>query len=176
MLGGGCVDVISHIDEFDAGPAAPPSDARAEAEVSGGACFSGQRWTGGTTPNGAHYPGRQCMGAGCHSSTSKTPMTMGGTVYPLGGEHDENDCNGLDGAGVAVVPFDDMGTEFAGRIQVNGVGNFFTNKPLPNSFKVKVIRSGDDAIQMSAVTNGDCNYCHSAVDYMNAKGRIVPKR
>lgn len=174
ILGSGCVDVVSHIDEFDSGPDVKLTDGPREAETSGGQCVSGQHWTGGTTPSGLHYPGRPCMGSGCHTSSSKTQFTMAGTVYPLKGDHDENDCNGIDGAGVAVVPTDDMAMEFAGRLQLNPAGNFTSNKPLPPSFHVKVVALGREAAQVSAVMDGNCNYCHTPEGLMGAKGRILP--
>ena len=176
MLGAGCVEVIPHRDDFDAGPDVTITDASGEPEVMAGKCMSGKRWGGGMMASQVMTPGQPCMAAGCHSATSKTAMTVGGTVYPLGGEHDDNDCNGIDGTGVAVVPMDDMGNEIAGRIQVNAVGNFWTNKSLPQSYKVKVIQGGRDAIMIAPVTNGDCNFCHQALDYMGAKGRIVPAK
>src|SRR5215212_6529497 len=178
ILGSGCVEVISHRDEFDAGPDIVISDGPMEAEASGGQCTSGQRWTlAMNSPSPLMTPARPCLGPGCHTSSSKTQFTMAGTVYPLKGEHDVDDCNGIDGQGVAVVPMDDMGNELIGRIQLNSVGNFTTNKALPSSYKVKVIRGGAEAIMKAAVTDplgGNCNYCHTRDDYMGAKGRIVP--
>ena len=178
MLGSGCVQVVSHRDDFDAGPDITVSDGPKEAEAASGQCVSGQRWTGGNMASVAMTPGRACMQGGCHTDSSPTKFTMAGTVYPLKGEHDENDCNGIDGAGVAVVPLDDMNNEIIGRIQVNPVGNFSTNKALPPSYRVKVIRGGAEAFMMAPVTaplGGNCNFCHTAEDFMGAKGRIVPK-
>jgi hypothetical protein len=175
VLGAGCVEVIPHRDEFDAGPDITISDVTVEAEVSAGKCLSGRRWTGGNMASPVMTPGQPCMAAQCHGTTAaKTPMTMGGTIYPLGGERDDNDCNGIDGTGVAVVVSDEMNVEIA-RIQVNAAGNFYTNRMLPPSYKVKVAALGREAVMVASVTNGDCNFCHTAVDYMGAKGRIVPK-
>lgn len=176
MLGSGCVEVVSHRDEFDAGPDVAPSDGRAEVEVSSGLCQSGVRWSGGMA-SALHFPGRPCMGGGCHTTMSKTPMTMGGTVYPLKGEHDEADCNGVNGSGAAIVVMDDSGNELpgVGRIQLNNAGNFYTARTLPPSYKVKLLYLGSEAPMIAPVTNGDCNYCHTSEDYMMAKGRIVPK-
>ncbi|HMI89438.1 MAG TPA: hypothetical protein VK550_35430 [Polyangiaceae bacterium] len=174
LLGSGCVEIVSHRDEYDAGPDIVIKDSTGEAEVSSGSCTSGQRWTGGNTPSANMAPGRACLASGCHTPNSKVPFTLAGTIYPAKGEHDDQDCNGLDGVGVAVVPMDDMGVEL-GRIQVNSVGNFSSNnKMLPPSYKVKVIRGGVDYVMKATVTNGDCNYCHTPEDYMGAKGRIVP--
>ncbi|HUR56288.1 MAG TPA: hypothetical protein VM029_01165 [Opitutaceae bacterium] len=175
VLGSGCVEVISHRDEYDAGPDIVIRDGTGEAEASGGACQTGQRWTGGNTPSAVHFPGRACLASGCHTPNSKVPFTLAGTVYPVKGDHDENDCNGIDGTGTAVVPFEDGTNVEYGRIQLNSVGNFTsTNKMLPPSYKVKVIRGGADFVMKAPVTNGDCNYCHTPEDYMGAKGRIIP--
>ena len=114
------------------------------------------------------------MGSGCHTSSSKTQFTMAGTAYPVNGQRDVNDCNGIDGTGVAFALFDDNGVEFIPRIQVDSVGNFFTNRALPPSYRVKIITRGQEAVMNTPVTNGDCNYCHAANDFMGAKGRVIP--
>jgi len=49
------------------------------------------------------------MASGCHTASSPTPMTMAGTVYAPAGLHDDNDCNGVDGAGMAIVVQDEAG-------------------------------------------------------------------
>jgi hypothetical protein len=180
MLGAGCVEVIPHRDEFDAGIDVAMTDGSGEPEVMSGKCFSGRRWTGGTMGSALMNPGVPCMGPGCHSPTSKTPMTMGGTVYDKRGDRDDNDCNGIDGAGMAIAVWDEGNTmEVHTRIQINGVGNFFTAKSLPPVYRVRVIQGGREAIMKAPVNGamggGDCNFCHQAVDYMGAKGRIFPE-
>jgi hypothetical protein len=187
LLGAGCVEVIPHRDEFDAGiDVATMTDGSGEPEVMAGNCFSGRRWTGG---KGTAFmnPGVPCMGPGCHSPTSKSPiepMTMAGTIYsymgPNNDNHDVNDCNGIDGAGIAIAVWNEENTmEVTTRIQVNAVGNFYTAKPLPPVYRVRVLQGGREAIMNTPVNGamggGDCNFCHQAVDYMGAKGRIVPK-
>jgi len=183
MLGAGCVEVIPHIQDYDAGPDITIIDVSGEPDVPIGKCMSGRRWTG-SKGSDLMNPGVPCMGPGCHSPTSKAPivpMTMGGTIYALGGERDDNDCNGIDGAGMAVAVWDEgMTMEVIPRVQVNSVGNFYTSRGLPDTYKVEVIQQGRKA-PMTGVINGkmnggDCNYCHSAADFMGAKGRIVPAR
>ena len=183
LLGAGCVEVIPHIQEFDAGPDITMIDVTGEPEVSVGKCMSGRRWTGGTMGSQLMNPGVPCMGPGCHSPTGKgaLQMTLGGTIYGLGGERDDNDCNGIDGSGMAVAVWDEgMTMEVIPRLQVNGVGNFFTTRALPDTYKVEVIQQGRKAPMLAAINGkmngGDCNYCHSAADFMGAKGRIVPAR
>jgi hypothetical protein len=178
MLGSGCVEVISHRDEFDAGPDIVIRDSTGEPEVGGGGeCQSGVRWNG-NNPDAVHFPGRPCMGSGCHSATSRTPMTIGGTVYPIKGQHDEDNCYGLNPAmtPAAIVPMDSpMGMELIGRLAINGSGNFYSNKALPQSFHVKVISMGREALQNSPVTDGNCNSCHTRDGVAGAKGRITPE-
>jgi hypothetical protein len=66
-----------------------------------------------------------------------------------------------------------MDNEFIARIQVGPVGNFYTSKALPPSFRVKVVARGMEFRMMAPVTDGNCNYCHSPDGFMNAAGRIV---
>jgi hypothetical protein len=179
LVGSGCVEVVSHRDDFDAGPDIVIRDSTGEPEASGGACQSGVRWTGNDT-SALHFPGRPCMGSGCHSATSKIPMTIGGTVYPLKGEHDDDNCNGLNSTqvGAAVAPTDGpgaMATELIGRVQVNPAGNFYSNKALPPSFYVLLHSQSRVALHLSAVTDGNCNSCHTKDGVAGAKGRIVPE-
>jgi hypothetical protein len=175
LLGSGCVEVISHVDDFDAGPDVKPFDATGEPEASsGGPCMSGVRWNGSN--NDLMNPGVPCMGSGCHTSSSKSPLTLAGTVYPPNGRRDENNCNGINGSGVAVAIMDENGVEVGGRLQVNAAGNFYTNRMLPPSYKVKVISMGREAVMEAPVTDGNCNYCHTSDPaFMMAKGRIAPK-
>ena len=140
-----------------------------------GLCASGSRWIEGSAPSALMNPGRACMDSGCHSSTSKTPFTMAGTMYPPSGLHDDNDCNGTDSS---MVPSAVEITEVSGelpipRLQVSPAGNFYTAKQLPPSFYVRVITQGREAKMVSLVTNGNCNACHTPDGFMGAMGRIV---
>jgi mono/diheme cytochrome c family protein len=172
--------VISHRDEFDAGPDVVIRDVTAgEPEAASGACQSGVRWTG-NDPSAVHFPGRPCMGSGCHSATSRTPMTIGGTLYSEKGLNDDDNCNGLNSmmvpAGVAILD-GPMGGEVAaiGRLQTNSAGNFWANKALPQSFHVKVVAQSRDAFKKMPVTDGNCNSCHTKDGVAGAKGRIFPE-
>ena len=140
-------------------------------------CSSGSVWTGGSAASPLMTPGAPCMASGCHTSSSPTPMTMAGTVYALAGLRDDNDCNGVDGSGMAIAVMDDMGMgmEIFPRIQVNSVGNFFTSRTLPASFRVKLIAMGREAVMQTSVTDGNCNSCHTARGNMGALGRIFPQ-
>jgi hypothetical protein len=176
ILGSGCVSVVSHIDEFDAGPDVKPSDASGEPEVGVmGPCQSGVRWNNSMPPTDRMNPGLPCMGSGCHTQTSKTVLTVAGTIYNFNAQHDENNCYGLDSTmvGAAVALLDENGMEISTRLQMNPAGNFWTNKPVPPSYKVKVISNGREAPMIAAVNDGNCNSCHSPDGIAMAKGRIT---
>ena len=179
ILGSGCVSVVSHVDEYDAGPPPPPADAKSEVEaVVMGPCSSGVRWNNNMPPTDRMNPGMPCWGAaGCHTSSSTTKLTAAGTIYPLNGLHDENNCNGLDstmtGAAIAILDVD-TGAELGTRLVMNPAGNFWTTRSLPPRYKVKLVSSGREIAMDAPVSDGNCNYCHSAEGIMMAKGRIIP--
>src|ERR1044071_1685655 len=80
---------------------------------------------------------RACWSIGCHSTT-KSPLRGAGTIFGAG--HEPDDCNGVDGAAFAVAFLDvDNGTELIPRLLVNRVGNFYTTRALPPTYRVKVI-------------------------------------
>jgi hypothetical protein len=45
---------------------------------------------------------------------------------------------------------------------------------LPPSYKVKLISQGREIAMVAPVTDGNCNYCHSAEGLSMAKGRMYP--
>lgn len=96
---------------------------------------------------------------------------MAGTIYP--GRHDADDCNGVDGLGIAVAFFADDGSEIAPRLQLNNVGNFFGTRTMPARYRVKVISQGRESTMQEPVTNGDCNFCHTAAGTLGASGRLT---
>jgi hypothetical protein len=182
LLGTGCVSVVSHVSEYDAGPDGAASDGGDAEAGSPLKCSSGKWWTGDNTPNAGMTPGKACNTNMCHGMGSKMPFALAGTIYSLPGSNDADNCQGVDGVGMAVVAFalDDPTNELGspGRIPINGAGNFSTNKPLPPEFKVKVIQGGREAVMMAPIVlsrgDGDCNACHSAEGRLMAKGRITP--
>jgi hypothetical protein len=129
-------------------------------------------------PTDKMNPGVPCWGAGgCHTPSSKTVLTAAGTLYPLNGPHDENNCNGVDSTmnGAAIAIFDpDTGAEIAPRLPINPAGNFFTSRAMPASYNVRVFYSGKIIDMVARVTDGNCNYCHSADGIVGAAGRILP--
>jgi hypothetical protein len=58
-------------------------------------------------------------------------------------------------------------------LQINRVGNFFTSRAMPVSYRVKIIAAGIERVMQAPVTNGDCNVCHTAVGTQGASGRVV---
>lgn len=147
----------SGISDDDSGP--PPES-----------CTSKSAWMGGLMGSEEMTPGRACME--CHAKTPSTPQyTVAGTIYA--GPHDPDDCNGVDGLGIAVAFFTDNGSEIAPRLQLNGVGNFFSTRPMATPYRVKVISEGRESIMQMAVDNGDCNHCHTASGSLGASGRLL---
>ncbi|HKO94994.1 MAG TPA: carboxypeptidase-like regulatory domain-containing protein [Polyangiaceae bacterium] len=85
-------------------------------------CFTGLRWVGGDRPSAEMHPGSDCME--CHGETSKRPLLLGGTVYPIGGGRASpplDDCFGIEGVEVTITDAD-------GRVRstlTNRAGNFY---------------------------------------------------
>jgi hypothetical protein len=120
-------------------------------------------------------PGRACIE--CHAKTPAAPQySIAGTIYADAGRHDADDCNGVDGIGIAVALLMDNGSEIGPRLQLNAVGNFFTSRTMPAQYRVKVIAQGVERVMQTPVTNGDCNVCHSADGKLGASGRLVKPR
>jgi hypothetical protein len=133
-------------------------------------CTSKSAWTGGLRGSDEMTPGRACMA--CHVMTPSAPQyTVSGTVYA--GPHDADDCNGVDGLGVAVAILSDTGDEIGSRLQLNRVGNFFATRAMPPLYRVKVLAGGRERVKQSPVRTGDCNLCHTAAGTMGASGRLL---
>jgi hypothetical protein len=134
------------------------------------ACSSKSSWTGGLLGSADMTPGRPCIA--CHLTAPQSPQyTVAGTIY--GNLHDPDDCNGIDGHGVAVAFLNDSGMEIGNRVQVNRVGNFVYSRPMPPAYRIKIIAGGIERLKQTPVTNGDCNLCHTASGAQGARGRIV---
>jgi hypothetical protein len=133
-------------------------------------CTSKSAWMGGLSASAEMTPGRPCIA--CHAMTPRAPQyTIAGTIFP--GSHDPDDCNGVDGLGVAVAFFVDPGAELGPRVQVNRVGNFSIGAATPPAYRVKIIAAGKESIMQTPVTNGDCNACHTASGTQGASGRLL---
>src|SRR5262249_35465354 len=126
-------------------------------------CSSGSHWTQGTTKSDLMMPGSACRS--CHAlgkSASGKSWDVSGTVYPTA--HETDDCNGTNGSGATVVITDANGQTTT--LPVNSVGNFYHNDladffPLPKPLHVKVVYGANQRVMVGAVTDGDCNSCHT---------------
>lgn len=173
LLGAGCAEVISHADDaiFDAGPGDVKDGTSDVPEAPSGPCSSGTFWLGGNAGSLAMTPGRPCIA--CHKTFPASPQySVAGTIYPSSREAD--DCNGIDGIGVAVAILDEQGMEIGGRIQVTSVGNFMDTRMVPARFRAKIIAGMNERVKRDPVTSGDCNSCHTQDGTMNASGRLRP--
>ena len=135
-------------------------------------CTSKSAWTGGLRGSAEMTPGRACMA--CHVTAPAAPQyTVAGTVYPGPGRRDADDCNGVDGLGIAVAVLTDSGDEIGPRLQLNGVGNFFSTRAMPTSYRVKVLAGGRESVKQRPIMTGDCNLCHTASGAFGASGRLL---
>jgi cytochrome c553 len=112
-------------------------------------------------------PGQNCIR--CHKAggeASNKPWTAAGTIY-----NDLNDdvCSGVNGVDVVF-----LNAQFIeiGRVTSNTAGNFYTNMPLPQGFRVAVERGGRRITMPEAPAAGSCNACHSDNPVGNALGPI----
>lgn len=138
-------------------------------------CTSKTKWTRGDRGSPLMRPGDACVA--CHDREREAPsLGVAGTVYPSA--HEPNDCNGIDGTAskTTVVITDAAGKTY--KLPVNAAGNFFSeSSSIKAPFRAKVIR-GEAVFEMqAAITDGDCNGCHTAEgttdDLTKARGRIV---
>jgi hypothetical protein len=96
-------------------------------------------------------PGRACND--CHG------FSIGGTVYPTG--HEPTNCKGVNVSGTKIVVTDANGQSY--NVTVNSAGNFYSNSGFSFPIHVKVQDSSGKTRAMSAaVSDGDCNSCHTA--------------
>ncbi len=151
----------------DAGPGAPPPEARPVVCTSGLSWSSGRK---GVTMN----PGRACIA--CHDAQSdEGPIVeIGGTVYPTFSEPDL--CYGASGAatGAHVVITDAIGQVF--DLPVGETGNFAKlagGTPVRRPFRAKLVVGTQERVMSAAQTSGDCNGCHTVTGANGAPGRIA---
>lgn len=113
-------------------------------------------------------PGWNCLS--CHrekGQASAKVWTAAGTIYDAADAHV---CAGS--PEVDVVFFTPDGTTEIERVTTNAVGNFYTDRPLPEGFRVGVSRDGKLAMMPVAPPAGSCNACHSERPVGDALGRI----
>jgi hypothetical protein len=141
-----------------------PAEAEAEAEAEAGADGDADADVPSDGPTDcippetpaldfAHYAGQNCMT--CHTATSRTRLTVAGTLYDsLGG------AGRVAGATIVVVGGD--GAEV--RIVTADNGNFYTLTPVVFPATVRASKCPDEAAMVAPVSNGGCNGCHGAAN------------
>lgn len=168
---------------MDAGGPPPGTDASVAMEAAAAdagdpyntppVCTSGVMWTLGNTKSAEMNPGLACDT--CHSlggSASGYEFDVSGTVYPTA--HEPDLCNGTPTPSIVIT--DAMGAVHT--LTVNSAGNFYNFDYLgvgaiPTPFKVKVVTSGGSRPMLTALTNGDCNSCHTEQGTQLAPGRVM---
>ena len=114
------------------------------------------------------HPGVACIA--CHYSMGEgAAYSIAGTVYPSA--HEPDDCNSLLPAGAKVVVTPATGAAFT--ITPNAVGNFGSYTVPTPPWHVSVTYGGRTRSMVAAVTNGDCNTCHTQSGASGAPGRIL---
>jgi hypothetical protein len=161
-------------------PAAPGaedagSSGDAAADPGGGiTCTSGTYWTQGNTRSALMHPGAACRDCHVVGGLGLFSLDLGGTVYPTA--HEPIDCNGVGVQGVTVVVTDANGKDTS--FDVNAAGNFWHSDllgvaPLAKPLHVKVVYGGKERAMVGALTDGDCNKCHSLTGTNAAPGRVL---
>jgi hypothetical protein len=138
--------------------------AQAEPTSTPEVCTSGKTWTRNNHGSSSMHPGVACIN--CHE-TRGPRFTFAGTVFPTA--HEPDDCNGLSGVTVTV-------TDANGRTVTatsNSAGNFDSNRSLTPPLHVTVSKGGKTRAMSGAVSNGDCNTCHTESGAQEAPGRIM---
>lgn len=132
-------------------------------------CSSGTNWLWGYEGSSLMMPGGACIS--CHARSGEGPSyTLAGTVYPTA--HEPDSCNGVVGAGGAVVVITDAaGVEY--RLTPNIVGNFTSRTRIRLPYVARVEYQGRTREMIAPQTNGDCNVCHTLAGAFGAPGRIM---
>ncbi|AKU93667.1 hypothetical protein AKJ09_00331 [Labilithrix luteola] len=134
------------------------------------ACTSNTTWKSGDHGSQLMHPGRACIT--CHKTQRNAPsFSIAGTVFPSA--HEPDDCNGTNGTkpAVTVTITDANGKTY--DLQVNGVGNFYSQASIATPFHAKVTSNGQTREMTAAQTSGDCNSCHTEAGANGAPGRIM---
>ena len=133
-------------------------------------CTSQTHWTNGDRGSQLMHPGGTCIT--CHATNRSAPKyAVAGTIYPT--QHEQNDCNGVNGSGSITVVITDATGRVLAPIPVNNVGNFYYTGTIAGPFHVKVVSSGRENAMMDAPATGDCNSCHTPEGVNSAPGRIL---
>jgi mono/diheme cytochrome c family protein len=131
-------------------------------------CTSGTTWLFGNAGSKLMHPGVACIA--CHQSQHEGPSYfIAGTVYPSA--HEPNNCNAALPSGVKVVVTGANGASFS--LTPNAAGNFSSSSIPASPWHVSVTYAGRTRAMVAAVTNGDCNTCHTQTGAFGALGRIL---
>lgn len=145
----------------------------------GGTAFGGSSSAGPTCtnmpnlffflPGATMRPGEPCLS--CHDGGKGPRFAVAGTVYPTA--HEQNDCNGVNGAtdGLKVEITDSTGRTTS--IDVNSMGNFYYQGSLTPPYQAKVVRGTAARAMVMKQMSGDCNSCHAVNGVNGAPGRIM---
>jgi hypothetical protein len=107
---------------------------------------------------------------GCSGRLVDGSMTATTENYPTA--HEPADCNGVASTtGVTVVIVDATGVSTT--LQVNAVGNFYTQVSLTKPFRAEVTSAAGERAMATPQTIGDCNSCHTQDGANGAPGRIM---
>jgi hypothetical protein len=132
--------------------ARPPADASPPDAVPAAVCRNAE----GTTLDGHHHPGLDCMAGNCHGpggSGEAPAFTLAGTIYKQAAGTDP-----LPYASITIV--DAMGTKLDITTTLNG--NFYTSQTLVAPLKVHASKCPDLVPMVAQVQFGSCNACHTA--------------
>ena len=131
-------------------------------------CTSNIWWTLGNFESRLMHPGVACIA--CHQTLQEVvPSSLAGTIYPSA--HEPDDCDALLPAGVNVVVTGADGASFS--VTPNSVGNFTSSTTPSSPWHVAVTYGGRTRSMAAAVTNGDCNLCHTQSGANGAPGRVL---
>lgn len=114
-------------------------------------------------------PGDNCRR--CHGSVNSDypdapDWTAAGTVYP------GPDSPASDGVPFVRVLITDADGGMIESLLTNSVGNFFTDTPLPEGFRVALEYEGERIDMPCAPPSGGCAACHTQPPIGNAPGRL----
>jgi hypothetical protein len=146
---------------------------KAEVEdVPASECASGKRWVGGESESPRMHPGTDCIA--CHDRGEGPGFAVAGTVYPIEGIADPDDCFGIPGASVLVE--DAAGRAFA--LETNDAGNFYLARSEAPAFPLRIELEYDGLMQAMTMRPavGACASCHTEEGLGGAIGRIIAPR
>lgn len=129
-------------------------------------CTSKSTWTGGESGSPLMHPGRACIT--CHAQQGGPGFTIAGTIYPTA--HEPDDCYGVAGPLTVIVTGANNETV---NVSLDGAGNFYSSAMITPPFQVKVTNGTQERVMTTAVTEGDCNRCHTTAGAAGAPGRVM---